>query len=75
MHGGKMFLRGSCEDIPFPEQVTARCADAADLDEIREYLSEYCSDFGYCADELLSGPFTIVTPDSKNPYNQMYTAN
>ena len=75
MHGGKMFLRGSCEDIPFPEQVTARCADAADLDEIREYLSEYCSDFGYCADELLSGPFTVVTPDSKNPYNQMYTAN
>ena len=26
MHGGKMFLRGNCEDISFPEQVTARRA-------------------------------------------------
>ncbi|MDE7037295.1 MAG: glutamate synthase, partial [Lachnospiraceae bacterium] len=75
MHGGKMFLRGSCEDIHFPKQVTARCAAAEELDEIREYLSEYCSDFGYSADELLSKPFTVITPDSKNPYKQMYVAN
>ena len=75
MHGGKMFLRGSCEDIRFPRQVTARCAAADELDEIREYLSEYCSDFGYSIDELLSGPFTVITPDSKTPYKQMYVAN
>ncbi len=75
MHGGKMFLRGSCEDIHFPKQVTARCAAAEELDEIREYLSEYCSDFGYSIEELLSRPFTVITPDSKNPYKQMYVAN
>ncbi len=75
MHGGKMFLRGSCEDIHFPKQVTARCAAADELEEIREYLSEYCSDFGYSMDELLSEPFTVITPDSKNPYKQMYVAN
>ena len=75
MHGGKMFLRSSCEDIHFPKQVTARCATADELEEIREYLSEYCSDFGYSIEELLSEPFTVVTPDSKNPYKQMYVAN
>ena len=75
MHGGKMFLRGSCEDIHFPKQVTARCAAAEELDEIREYLSEYCSDFGYSTDELLSKPFTVITPDSQSPYKQMYIAN
>ena len=75
MHGGKMFLRGSCEDISFPKQVTARIAAPKDLEEIREYLSEYCTDFGYSVDELLSAPFTIITPDSKNPYKQMYVAN
>ena len=75
MHGGKMFLRGSCEDIVFPSQVTARCAATEDLAEIREYLSEYCTDFGYSADTLLSAPFTVITPDSKNPYQQMYVAN
>ncbi len=75
MHGGKMFLRGSCEDIAFPGQVTARCAATEDLEQIREYLSEYCADFGYSADTLLSDPFTAITPDSKNPYKQMYVAN
>ena len=75
MHGGKMFLRGNCKDILFPEQVTARCASDEDLAEIKEYLSEYCTDFGYSVDELLSAPFTIITPDSKNPYKQMYVAN
>ena len=75
MHGGKMFLRGNCKDIRFPEQVTARCASDEDLAEIKEYLSEYCTDFGYSVDELLSAPFTIITPDSKNPYKQMYVAN
>ena len=73
--GGKMFLRGNCEDIRFPEQVTARCASSEDFEEIREYLSEYCADFGYSVDELLSAPFTVITPDSKNPYKQMYVAN
>jgi glutamate synthase domain-containing protein 3 len=75
MHGGKVFLRGSCEDIHFPKQVTARRADTKELEEIRKYLAEYCLDFGYSADELLSEPFTVITPDSKNPYKQMYIAN
>ena len=75
MHGGKIFLRSSCEDIDFPKQVTARSAAADELDEIREYLSEYCSDFGYSIEELLSETFTVITPDSKNPYKRMYVAN
>lgn len=75
MHGGKMFLRGNCRNIHFSEQVTAKCAAPEELEEIQEYLSEYCSDFGYSFSELLSEPFTIITPDSKNPYKQMYVAN
>ena len=47
MHGGKMFLRGNCENIQFPKQVTTRSATIEDLEELRNYLSEYCSDFGY----------------------------
>ena len=27
------------------------------------------------AEALMGGPFTVVTPDSKNPYRQMYAAN
>lgn len=75
MHGGKMYLRGNCKNIKFPAQVTAKPATIEDIAEIRDYLSEYCSDFGYDMDEMLSTSFTVITPDSKNPYKQMYVAN
>lgn len=75
MHGGKMFLRSDCRDVNFPSQVTARPADAGDREELTAYVSEYCEVFGYDLNEVLNAPFTVVTPDSKNPYKEMYVAN
>ena len=75
MHGGKMFLRSECKDVKFPGQVTARPADESDMEELKMYVTEYCDLFGYDINEVLSLPFTVVTPDSKNPYKQMYVAN
>ncbi len=75
MHGGKMFLRSDCKGIVFPEQVTARAASKEDLAEIQEYLSGFCSEFNYDIDEIMAAPFTVITPDSNNPYQQMYVAN
>ncbi len=75
MHGGKIFLRGTCENITFPDQVTAAPASPDDLEELRRDLSEYCDDFGYDLEQIMSSPFTVITPDSKNPYKQMYVAN
>ena len=75
MHGGKLFLRSRCEDIAFPRQVTARAAGPEDLAEIDPYLAEYCAAFGLDKDAILAVPFTVVTPDSANPYRQMYVAN
>ena len=75
MHGGKMFLRSDCKDVEFPGQVTAHPADQTDMEELKEYVTEYCDLFGYDINEVLSSPFTVVTPDSKNPYKQMYVAN
>lgn len=75
MHGGKMFLRSRCEGIHFPHQVTAKIADDGELDAIRGYVSEFCEIFGYDTQEILSADFTVITPDSRNPYKQMYVAN
>lgn len=75
MHGGKIFLRGTCDNINFPKQVTAKAATPDDMQEIKEYLCEYCSDLGQELETILNSPFTVVTPDSKNPYKQMYVAN
>ena len=75
MHGGKLFLRGDCHDIILPDQVTKRQADRNDMKEIRPYLSRFCSHFGYDINRILRSPFTLITPDSKNPYQQLYVAN
>ena len=75
MHGGKMYLRGDCEGVKFPSQVTVRTAAKEDMDEIKEYISEYCDLFGVSLSDVLDSAFTVVTPDSKNPYKQMYVAN
>ncbi len=75
MHGGKLFLRARCEDVLFPEQVTPRAAAPEDMAEIEGYLQEYCALFGLDARSILDAPFTVVTPNSANPYKQMYVAN
>ena len=75
MHGGKMILRSDCSDLVFPGQVSARPATDEDMFEIKKYVGEYCRLF--CADEsaVMEAPFTVVTPDSNNPYKQLYVAN
>ena len=75
MHGGKLFLRSDCRDVRFPPQVTAQAASAGDLETIAPYVEEYCRLFGREAEAILDAPFTVVTPDSRNPYQQMYVAN
>ena len=75
MHGGKMILRSDCRDISFPNQVTARAAAPEDLKEIQTYVSEYCALFGMDEKTVMDSPFTVVTPDSKNPYKRLYVAN
>lgn len=75
MHGGKMFIRSECKNVVFPGQVTARAVNDTDKAELKAYVSEYCKAFGYDIDEVLDSPFTVITPDSKNPYKQMYVAN
>ena len=39
------------------------------------YIKEFCATFGMDENEVLSSPFTVVTPDSANPYKRMYVEN
>ena len=75
MHGGKMVIRGNTDSIRFPAQVSAKAAEESDMAEIMPYIEKFCSLFGFEKEEILSSPFTVITPDSKNPYKQMYVAN
>lgn len=75
MHGGKMFIRSDCRDIHFPHQVTAHPAQDDDLRALKEFLLDYCAVFHYDINMVMDHPFTVVSPDTKNPYQQMYVAN
>ncbi len=75
MHGGKLYLRSDRAGILFPEQVTARPASQEDMTEIEKYLREFCAAFDFDFDMIYHSFYTVVTPDNKNPYQQMYVAN
>lgn len=64
-----MALRGSCEDIIFPHQVTT----GATAQEAWKELSPYIFDADL--EKIPRAPFTVITPDSNNPYQQMDVAN
>ena len=75
MHGGTVVLRASADAVVFPKNVCARPAAADDLERIRCELAGFCSVFGCDIQQIMDAAFTVVTPDSKNPYKQMYVAN
>ena len=75
MHGGRLFFRAPAERVALPEKVRAATASEDDLAAIRPYLAEYCRLFGVDLETVCAAPFTTVTPDSKNPYKQLYVAN
>lgn len=74
MHGGKMFLRCCIEGIPksMPKQVKAEQATPEDIDEIKEYIAEYCKLFKEDKEEILDHEFVVITPNSANPYENLY---
>lgn len=75
MHGGKVFLRGDLNGVSLPKQVSSREATKEDIKEIKSYIDEYCRLFGFEQEKIMSEKFTVIFPDSKNPYKQMYVQN
>ena len=75
MHGGKIFIRGGIGAVSFPDQTTVKVAEPEDLEEIQPLVAKFCETFGYDLAEIMSEPFTMVTPNGSNPYKQMYVAN
>lgn len=75
MHGGKIFLR--CEELPgdLPKQVVASKATEENMAEIKPYLEDFCMNFGEDIEYVCAGNFYMLTPNTMNPYKQLYTPN
>lgn len=75
MHGGNVYFRGEVPQNIFPQNVCLKKATQEDMKNITEQITEYAEIFGYDKDKILNSPFTVASPDSNNPYKQMYVAN
>ena len=74
MHGGEMYLRCGQLPVRLPAQVKAERLRGL-RGEARALAAQWCETFGKDADKFLDADYFRLTPDSANPYKQMYTAN
>lgn len=75
MHGGVIYLR--CETAPWdmPKQVNVEKTTPEDMIKIKGFVDNYCDYFGGNSSEIMDSGFIKLTPNSKNPYKQLYTNN
>ncbi|HHV32417.1 MAG: glutamate synthase [Ruminococcaceae bacterium] len=73
MHGGRMYLRAVALPEDLPKQVEAKPATQEEMAAIDGFLEEFCGHFAISKEEVLSKPFFLLTPNSKNPYKSLYT--
>ena len=75
MHGGEIYLRTKTPPEDLPMQVRCELASKKDVQNIREYIAEYCRLFKKDEAQVLSSPFYVLRPDSANPYKRLYVMN
>ena len=75
MHGGRIYLRTTHLPLDLPEQVVVKQASAQDLEQLRPLIEKYCACFGGEVEALLSSRYYVLTPNTKNPYKQLYVNN
>lgn len=72
MYGGTIFLAGDKpEDLP--DKVLHRDATSEDMEHISRLIEPYCHRFRLDKESLLALHFSVLEPNSSNPYRQLYT--
>ncbi len=74
MHGGRLYLRTRTLPADLPERLIVCEAGDEEMKPILPALKEFCELFSEDLDEVLACPFQLITPDSRNPYKQLYAA-
>jgi glutamate synthase domain-containing protein 3 len=72
MHGGVIYVRGDVDESKLSKEVGVFEMDADDLAVLEGYITDYCTDFGLDAHEVLKERFVKILPRSKRPYGNMY---
>lgn len=75
MHGGRMFIRTTMLPATLSDQVLVEEPDRHSRLQLKEILSDYCQFFSDIdVNSLLKDHFFLLTPNTKNPFKQLYTA-
>ena len=75
MHGGKIYIRAPRLLAKFPPQVHVKKATDDDIKEIEKYIDKYCKLFSVDLSAVLAETFWVLTPNTDNPYKQLYVQN
>lgn len=75
MHGGAIYIRTQALPDDLPAQVCAMPATEEDMEEILPHIKAFCNHFDTDEDAIFTQSFFKLTPNSKNPYKQLYTQN
>lgn len=75
MHGGHILVRADRLCARLSEQIASRRATAEDMKLAAPYIKEYCACFGIPEEKVYEKSFFTLTPNSSNPYKQLYIQN
>lgn len=75
MHGGKIFIRTNELNAKITPQICASRATDEDMAQIAQFIKEFCKCFGISEAEIYNKNFQVLTPNSSNPYKQLYVQN
>jgi glutamate synthase domain-containing protein 3 len=75
MHGGKIIIRTDQPIVDIPKQVMVNKASEEDMELIAPHITDFCKTFGVNESDVYNKSFYVLTPNSKNPYKQLYTHN
>ncbi len=72
MHGGVMYIRGKIERHQLGKEVGIVEMEEEDWKFLEYVVEDFCSYFGYKADEILGDNFLKLVPVTKRPYGRVY---
>jgi glutamate synthase domain-containing protein 3 len=73
IHGGEIFIRGEVAGWALGIGSAARPAASEEILSIKEYITEFCEQFGFDSKKILGSSFTRIAPVSARPFANKYT--
>ena len=75
MHGGRIMVRADRLCARISQQIESRKATEKDMALAAPYIRDYCGCFGVPEEKVYDKGFFVLTPNSSNPYKQLYIQN